>query len=210
MRTSTVIKALLAVTAVTPLLCHAESTFTNGAASPLTATAHLDFAITIPKFIFVRINSGTGNGSVGWATGGTIDQIAWAPTPAQLGTGPLAATSGGDIAVGTSTAAVAGNSGNIIFGTTTTGTLNDTTGDSISFATISVPTPAHLSTATTLAFPGLADAATTNITLTAVGKIVQQDAKWTWSYSNVAVIPQGTYGGVNTNNSRVTFTASEP
>lgn len=210
MRTSTVIKALLAVTAVTPLLCHAESTFTNGAATPLTATAHLDFAITIPKFIFVRINSGTGNGTSGWATGGTIDQIAWAPTAAQVGTGALAPSAGGDIAVGTSTAAVAGNNGNIIFGSTTTGTLNDTTGDSISFATITVPTPAHLSTGTTLAFPGLADTATTNITLTAVGKVVQQDAKWTWSYSNATVPPVGTYGGVNTNNSRVTFTASEP
>jgi hypothetical protein len=209
MRTSTVIKALLAVTAVTPLLCHAESTFTTGGASPLTATAHLDFAITIPKFIFVRVNSGTGNGSGGWATGGAIDQIAWAPTAAQVGTGALAPTSGGDIATGVSTAAVAGNSGNITFGTTTTGSLNDTTGDSISFATISA-TPAHLSTGTMLAFPGLADTATTNITLTAVGKVVQQDAKWTWSYANATVPPQGSYGGVNTNNSRVTFTASEP
>ena len=209
MRTSTAIKALLATTALTPLLCHAESTVTTGAASPLTATAHLDFAITIPKFIFVRINSGTGNGSGGWATGGTIDQIAWAPTAAQVGTGPLAPTAGGDIATGVSTAAVVGNNGNITFGTTTTGTLNDTTGDSISFATITAAT-AHLSTGTTLAFPGMLDGATNNITLTAVGKVVQQDAKWTWSYANATVPPQGVYGGVNTNNSRVTFTASEP
>ena len=205
-----VIKALLTITAVTPLLCHAESTFNTVAASPMTATAHVDFAITIPKFIFVRINSGTGNGSTGWATGGAIDQIAWALTPATVGTGPLAPTSGGDIALGVSTAAVAGNSGDITFGTKTTGTLNDTTGDSISFATITVPIPAHLSTGTTLAFPGLADNATTNITLTAVNKVVQQDAKWAWSYSNGTVPAQGTYGGVNTNNSRVTFTASEP
>jgi hypothetical protein len=209
MRTSTVIKALLAVSAVTPLLCHAESTFTSGGASPLTATAHLDFSINIPKFIFVRVNSGTGNGSGGWATGGAIDQIQWAPTAAQVGTGALAPTAGGDVSLGVSTAAVAGNNGNITFGTTTTGTLDDTTGDSISFTTITA-TPAHLSTATTLAFPGLADGATTNIPLTAVGKVVQQDAKWTWSYSNATVPPQGTYGGVNTHNSRVTFTASEP
>jgi len=209
MRTSMVVKALLAATAVTPLLCQAESTVTTGVASPLTATAHLDFAITIPKFIFVRINTGTGNGSGGWATGGTIDEIVWAPTAAQVGTGALAPTAGGDISVGVSTAAVVGNNGNITFGTTTTGTLNDTTGDSISFATISAAT-AHLSTGTTLAFPGLADAATTNITLTAVGKVVQQDAKWTWSYANATVPPVGSYGGVNVNNSRVVFTASEP
>jgi len=121
----------------------------------------------------------------------------------------MAPTAGGDIATGVSTAAVVGNNGDITFGTTTTGTLNDTTGDSISFATITA-VPAHLSTGTTLAFPGLADAATTNIMLTSVGKIVQQDAKWTWSYANATVPPNGTYGGVNTNHSRVTFTASEP
>jgi hypothetical protein len=212
MRTSTVIKTLLAATAVAPLLCQAESTVTTGAGSPLTATAHVDFQITIPKFIFVRISSGTGNGSGGWATGGAIDLLAWAPTAANVGTGPLAATAAsGDLLNGVTTAAVVGNNGNITFGTTTAGTLNDATGDSISFATLSVPLAgqAHLSTATTLAFPGLADGATTNITLTAVGKVVQQDAKWTWSYANATVPPQGTYGGVNTNNSRVTFTASE-
>ncbi|HEV8017203.1 MAG TPA: hypothetical protein VGP32_01435 [Steroidobacteraceae bacterium] len=208
MRTSTIIKTLLAATAVAPLLCQAESTVNTGGASPLTATAHLDFAITIPKFIYVRINSGTGNGSGGWATGGTIDEIVWTLTPASVGTGALAPTAGGDIATGVSTAAVVGNNGNITFGTTTAGTLNDTTGDSISFATISA-TAAHLSTGTTLPFPGLADGATTNTTLTAVGKVVQQDAKWTWSYSNATVPPQGNYGGINTNNSRVTFTASE-
>jgi hypothetical protein len=210
MRISKVVKILLAATAAAPLLCQAESTVTSGAGSPLTATAHVDFQITIPKFIFVRISSGTGNGSGGWATGGAIDLLTWAPTAANVGTGPLAATAGsGDLLNGVTTAAVVGNNGNITFGTTTSGTLNDTTGDSISFATLSVPAPAHLSTATTLAFPGLADGATTNITLTAVGKVVQQDAKWTWSYANATVPPQGTYGGVNTNNSRVTFTASE-
>jgi hypothetical protein len=209
MRTSTVIKALLAVTAVTPLLCQAESTFTTGAGSPLTATAHVDFQVVIPKFIFVRVGTGIGNGSGGGATGGGVDLMAWGLTAAQVGTGALPPTAGGDIAVGVSTAAVVGNNGNITFGTTTTGTLNDTTGDSISFATISAAA-AHLSTGTTLAFPGLADSATTNIVLAAVGKVVQQDAKWTWSYANATVPPVGTYGGVNIGNSRVTFTASEP
>ena len=100
MRTSTVFKALLAVSAVTPLLCQAESTFNNGGGSPATATI--------------------------------------------------------------------------------------------------------------LAAPALADAATTTITLTAVGKIVQQDAKWAYGYANDFIPPAGTYGGVNANNSRVTYTASVP
>src|SRR6516165_6181299 len=94
MRTSTVIKALLAVTAATPLLCQAESNLQTGTGSPLTATAHVDFTITIPKFLFLRV--GTGNGAINAAgvfstapaTLGTIDGITWAPTPAQLGTAP--------------------------------------------------------------------------------------------------------------------------
>jgi hypothetical protein len=68
----------------------------------------------------------------------------------------------------------------------------------------------HNTTATVLAAPALADGATTTITLTAVGKIVQQDAKWAYTYANATVPPQGTYGGINANNSRVTYTASVP
>jgi hypothetical protein len=43
-----------------------------------------------------------------------------------------------------------------------------------------------------------------------VNRIVNQDARWTYSYANTALVPSGTYGGVNTNNGRVTYTASLP
>ena len=105
LRTSGLSRTLLAISAAAPLLCYAESNFQTGAASPLTATAHVDFQITIPKFIFLRVGTGTG---------------------------------------------------------------------------------------------------------TAAGKIVQRDAKWTYTYRNQTVPPAGTYGGVNTNNGRVTYTASVP
>ena len=39
---------------------------------------------------------------------------------------------------------------------------------------------------------------------------VNRDAKWTYTYANAAVVAPGTYGGTNTNNSRVTYTASMP
>jgi hypothetical protein len=39
---------------------------------------------------------------------------------------------------------------------------------------------------------------------------VNQTATWTYSFANTAVLEAGTYGGVNTNNSRVTYTASLP
>ena len=59
--------------------------------------------------------------------------------------------------------------------------------------------------------PALVDAATTTVTLTpASGKVINRDAKWTYTYANTSVAAPGTYGGVNTNNSRVTYTASMP
>jgi hypothetical protein len=208
MRTSTVIKALLAVTAVTPLLCQAESNFNTGGGSPLATTAHVDFSIAIPKFIFLRIGNGTGTAAGGWAANATIDLISFTPAAGSVGTGPIAATAGsGDLGNGTETAVVVANNGNVTFSSQTAGAIGDGAGDSISWTQITT-TPAHNTTATTLAAPGIADGATTTITLTAVGKVVQQDAKWTYAYANGTVPPAGNYGGVNVNNSRVTYTAS--
>jgi hypothetical protein len=48
------------------------------------------------------------------------------------------------------------------------------------------------------------------ITVAALGKIVHRDAKWAYTYLNRTIPPAGTYGGINTNNSRVTYTASLP
>ena len=98
---------------------------------------------------------------------------------------------------------VVANNGNVTLSSTTTGALSDGAGDTISFTKITT-------TATTLAPPALADGATTTTTLTAVGKVVQQDAKWAYTYSNNTTPPAGTYGGVNVNAGRVTYTASVP
>ncbi len=209
MRTSTVIKTILAAAAVAlPLASQAESNYQTGAGSPLTATAHVDFQITIPKFLFLRVGTGTGTAAGGFATNATIDQITWAPTAAQVGTGALTGA-GGDLGTGTETAVVVANNGNVTLSSTTLGALNDGAGDTISYGTITT-TASHNTTTTTLAPPALADGATTTSTLTAVNKIVQQDAKWAYTYANATVPPAGTYGGVNTNNSRVTYTASVP
>ena len=209
MRTSVFIKSVLAAAAVAaPMLATAESNFQTGAGA-LTATAHVDFQITIPKFLFLRVGTGTGTAAGGYATLATIDPITWAPTPAQVGTGALAGT-GGDLATGTETAVVVANNGNVTLSSTTAGAMNDgAAGDTISYSTITT-TASHNTTGTTLLAPALADAATTTITLTAVGKIVQQDAKWAYTYANATTPPAGTYGGVGVNNGRVTYTASVP
>lgn len=211
MRTSFVIKGILAAAAIAvPMLCSAESNFQTGAAA-LTATAHVDFQISIPKFLFLRVGNGTGTAAGGFATNVTIDEITWAPTAAQVGTGALAGT-GGDLGGGVETAVVVANNGNVTLSSTTTGPLNDgAAGDTISYSTITT-TASHNTTGTTLAPPALADGATTTTTLTAVGKIVQQDAKWAYTYANAAgaIPPAGTYGGINTQGGRVTYTASVP
>jgi len=40
--------------------------------------------------------------------------------------------------------------------------------------------------------------------------VINRDAKWTYTYLNQNVAAPGSYGGVNANNSRVTYTASMP
>ena len=209
MRTSCVAQSILAAAMciAIPTLCNAESNFRTGAGG-LTATAHVDFQIAIPKFLFLRVGSGVGTASGGYATQATIDEITWAPTAAQVGAGPMAGT-GGDLTGGVESAVVVANHGNVRLSSTTTGPLSDGNGDTISFATITT-TASHNTTATTLPAPALANGATRTVTLTAVNKVVQQDAKWAYTYANATRPPAGTYGGINVRGGRVTYTASVP
>jgi hypothetical protein len=216
MRISTVIKALLAVTAATPLLCHAESNLQNGAGA-LTATAHVDFQITIPKFLFLRVGTGTGAinpvgiFSTAPANLGTIDEITWAPSPAQVGTGALAGT-GGDQTGGVETAIVVANSGAVTLTSTTGGALSDgAAGDTISWSQIKTTATTN-NTVAVLQAPTLLDSGNGSVTVNPNfgTKVVAQDAKWTYSYLNATVPPAGTYGGVGVQNGRVLYTASLP
>ncbi len=209
MRTSFFIKSVLAAAVVAaPMLATAESNFQTGAGA-LTATAHVDFQITIPKFLFLRVGTGTGTAAGGFATLATVDEITWAPTAAQVGNGTALAGTGGDLTGGVETAVVVGNSGNVTLSSTTSGPLSDGAGDTISYATITTTATAN-TTGTILAPPALVDGATTTSTLTAVGKVVQQDAKWAYKYANATSPPAGTYGGIGVNGGRVTYTASVP
>jgi len=202
-------QALLILVAAVPLLGHAESSLQSGAASPLRATAHLDFLITIPKFLFLRVGTGTGTAAGGWGTNGKIDLISLAPAAAKVGNGVAVAGTGGDLGGGVETAVVVANHGNVTLSSTTLGKLNDGVGDTISYATIKTAA-SKLTTAQVLPAPALADGATTSVVVAAAAKIVRRDAKWTYTYTNATLPPQGTYGGVNTNNGRVTYTASVP
>ena len=202
-----ILKAAVALAIAAPLVANAESQFTTGAGTPITATAHLDFQIIIPKVLFLQVGTGTAN-----ATNPTINQIAFTVPAVNVGDSSVIAASlaSGDLGNGTVTARVIGNNGTITFTSTTLGALGNGSGDTISYAQIATAVAVNTS-ATALAHPALVDGATSTVTLTpAVGKVMNRDAKWTYTYLNSAVVAPGTYGGVNANNSRVTYTASMP
>lgn len=203
---------LLGATALAlPLLAFAESNVQTGAAtSSPGATAHVDFTIVIPKILYLRVGAGSSYGTGVLAANPAVDLITFSPTPAQLGNGTALAGTGGDLTGGVETAAIVSNSGNVTLNATATGALTNATGDTISFAQITTAATT-LTSATALPAPVLTNSTSANIVLTAPAtKVIVQDAKWTYSYANSAVVPTGTYGGVNTNNSRVVYTATMP
>lgn len=196
----------IAVAAAMPMAAHAESNFQTGAGTPLTATARLDFQVTIPKVLFLQVGAGALN-----TTNATVNLIDFTVAAANVGNGtPVAASAtAGDLGNGVVTARVLGNNGAVTLTSSTTGALGNGAGDNISFAQITAAA-STLTSATPLAHPTLVDGATTTTTVPAVGKIVNRDARWTFSYANTATVPPGIYGGVNANNGRVTYTASMP
>jgi hypothetical protein len=191
--------SLFALAAV-PLAAHAESSYQTGAGL-LAPTAHLDFKITIPKVLFLRVGTGTD-----YTTVGTINLIDFTVPAANVGDGSVisASAGAGDLGTGKVTAKLVTNGGDVTFASKTTGAAAET----ISYSQIATAVATN-TTATALTHPALVDAAAgTSVTVTAVNKVVNQDAKWTFTYLNANVAPAGTYGGVNTNNGRVTYTAS--
>jgi len=210
MRISTVVKAFLAVAAATPLLCQAESNVATGAATATGAQAHVDFTITIPKILYLRVGTGSSYTTGSLLANPTIDAITFAPGAGVLGNGTSVAGTGGDLTLGVETAAVVSNSGNVTLNATTAGALSDGAGDSIAFSQITTTTTSNTST-TALPAPTLTNGTSGNVVLTApASKVIVQDAKWTYGYANSTVPPAGTYGGVVANNSRVTYTATMP
>jgi hypothetical protein len=197
-----------AVLAGTPMLAQAESTFTTGTGTPITAAARVDFTITVPKILFLQVGTGTAN-----ATNPTINLITFNVPAANVGdSSVIAATAGsGDLTNGTVTAKVLGNNGTVTLTSSTVGALNNgVAGDTISYSQIATAA-ATLTSATALPAPALADGATTTLTIApATGKLVNRDARWTYTYLNNNVAAPGTYGGIGVNNGRVTYTASMP
>ena len=205
---SRILRVALAVAGIAalPSAAQAESKFVTGTASPLTASANLDFTITIPKFVYVRIGTGSN-----MANSTTIDNLVYTVPAANIGDGTAIAGTGGDLTGGQVTARVIGNNGTIAFSSQTAGALSNGAGDTISWSQMDVAVATNTS-ATALSHPTLVDGSTTSINLapTSGTKVTNLDAKWTFTYKNQNIVPAGTYGGVNTNNRRVVYAVSMP
>jgi hypothetical protein len=196
---------------VLPLAASAESSYQTGAGA-LTSTAHVDFQVTIPKVLYLRVGSGSAYATGTLATVATIDVVSFAPTAAVVGNSVPVAGVGGDLTNGVETAAIISNSGNVTLNATATGALSDgVAGDSINYTQITTAAVALTAGYTLLGAPTLANGVSGNVVLTApVTKVITADAKWTYSYANSTTPPAGTYGGSVANNGRVTYTASMP
>jgi hypothetical protein len=212
MKTSIALKTVLgAASLALPLMAFAESNVQTGAATAAPgATAHVDFSIVIPKILYLRVGTGSKYTTGVLSSNAAVDLITFSPTAAQVGNGTAVAGTGGDLTGGVETAAIVSNSGNVTLNATATGALGNGAGDSIPFTQITT-TATTLTSATALPAPVLTNATSANVVLTAPPtKVIVQDAQWTFAYANAAVVPVGTYGGVNTNNSRVVYTATMP
>lgn len=180
-----------------PGAASAESSFATANSGTLQATARLDFSIVIPRILFLQVGTGTLN-----AGNTTVDQVQFTVAAANLGTGTAVP------AANSVTARVLSSVGAVTLQARTTGALSNGA-QTISFSSISA-SAGVLTSPTALPHPLLGDNVANSVAIAATNGVVNRDATWSFSYSNAAVVQAGTYGGVNTLNSRVTYTASTP
>ncbi|MEO8248433.1 MAG: hypothetical protein ABI589_03600 [Burkholderiales bacterium] len=209
--------AIAAAAVAAPLLSQAESNL--AASTATTASAQLDFKITIPKVLFLRVGSGTD-----FVNGTTVNLMDFTVPADKLGDGTSVAASStsGDLGNGAVTVRVFANHGNSATLTaSTTGALTNAAagGDTIPWTEIvataaALPAASHLAGyATTVphpAFPASGTGVGAVTTLTGTGKVIRADGQWTFAYKNSAPVAAGSYGGVSTQNSRVTYTVTQP
>ena len=199
-----------AIAATVPMLVQAESATVSGP-GPLTTNARLDFRVTVPKVLFLRVGTG---GLFGAAANTTIDLIDFTVPAANVGDASVisATAASGDLGNGAVTALLRSNAGTVTLTANTIGALSNGAGDSIPWTQIAVAsanlaTPAFANTLPhTVPLPTAG--ASANFAPAAVGKVTNVGSQWTYTYLNAAIVPAGTYGGVGINNSRVTYTAS--
>jgi hypothetical protein len=211
MKTSIALKSLVGAGALMlPLMTFAESNVQTGAATASPgATAHVDFYDCDPEDSLLARGHRLPYASGALTSVNSIDLITFSPA-GTVGNGIAVAGTGGDLTGGAETAAIVSNSGSVTLNATAGGALGDGNGDTIPFTQITTAA-ITLTSGTALPTPVLTNGTSSNVVLTAPAtKFITQDAKWTYSFANAAVVPGGTYGGAGVNNGRVVYTATMP
>ena len=176
----------VAATAVsTPVIATADSDLSIALAGSASAQANLDFAITIPSFIFFQVGS----------PGSTIDSVSFDLLTANEepgSTNPVAGSSTVSVALRTNATNVriAASGGN----------MTDTLGGAGSIPLTDI-TPS--SAASDIPVPDFG----ADTGLIAPSGFNLSDT-WSFSYDNTTVVPAGVYG-TDTNGGRVTYTVTD-
>jgi hypothetical protein len=202
--------------ACTPLLSLAGSTTITPAVTGSAASAQLNFTVVIPAVLYLRV--GTGN-AIGAANNATVDALSFTVPAANIGDGTVinASAASGDLGTGAVTVRVFSNFGtNVTLNSSVTGQLSNGAGNTIAWSQIAVAgaalgttTAGYTNGAITHPAFSATTGAGTATTLTAVGKLVRQEGKWTYTYTNTTAAPAGTYGATAANNGIVTYTATQ-
>ena len=185
--------AVVALSAALPMAAQAESNVTTGAGA-INATARVNFSVTIPRFVFLQVGTGTL-----LAANSTINTIAFTPAVAVIGNSVAqAATAGsGDLGNGQVSVRVIGNAGPMTLGAI--GPANLTSGtDTIPWTQITVAATGSAPTHPTINGATVALPATSGVVNTASTGV------WTYSYANSITPAAGVYTG------QVIYTASAP
>lgn len=195
----------------------AESTLLTATGN---ATAHLNFKIIIPKFLFLQVGTGTA-----FANNAAIDTITFDMTAgiASIGNATAQAGTGGDLTGGSVTARVVGNgfAGAATFSATAPAALsNGVAGQTIDWNQIAVAAPVALAGVVpaptgTLPHPAsggfpFVDSTATTVSLSPTAGVINLGSKWTFSYLNATVPAAGTYGNTVANNGQVSYTIALP
>jgi len=207
---------IVAAAGALPFVAHAESNFVSDTGA-MTASARLDFVLTVPKVLYLQVGSG-----VPYLDSATVDIINFTIPAGAVGNGTAVPGIGGDLPGGGVTVRVMGNSGSVSLTNATTGPLSSGVAgnptvpwSAIAVAAGTLPVTSAGYTNAAISHPpfntGPAGGSSTAPTvLTASGGLVRQEGSWTFSYANAVMLPSGTYGSSPSNNGVVTYTASVP
>jgi hypothetical protein len=204
MKTNTNLNKLFAATlaAVTLGSAPAMADSITDTAAPWSAAVNHDFRIVIPGFLYFR---------VGTDVAGTINQITFTATVANVGNATPIAGTGGEAAASAANVAVRGNTGQVtITETNNSGGLGLGTG-TVADGFIGYDKIATNSSDANLPAPALSNAAgNTSLPVLNSVKTTNRTAVWTYAYANDTVPTAGNYGAGGGTGGRVTYTATTP